>query len=421
MQKKKHIIIGSGTAALSALKQIRQATTEDEIKMVSMESCLPYSPTSLPYVISGKIKESDIPLVEDGFFGRMNAAWERGRRVTGVDVEASEVVYGSRERERFDSLLIATGSEPVVPDIPGLKNGPFLQLRTLEDARVLMGKIERSRKAVILGAGLIGMHGAECLAEKGVQVTVLEMLPQVLPAYFDPDAARMIQSVLEQHGIAFVTGAKATGVEWKEHGVAVSLDRGEALEADILLVATGVAPRIGFLAGSAIRIDRGIVVDDEMRTNIPSVWAAGDVAMARGFLDGQHGANPILPNAAEQGKVAGSTMAGRKMAYEGWLPMNTFNFFGHLALSVGKAMASEGDEVLVENDGRGYKKLVCRDGRLVGASFVDVPVHAGVLQYLIRRKVEMEPYKQLLLGRPREAGVWLMQEAERRDTVPVEE
>ena len=423
MEKKKHVIIGCGTAALAALKEMRKVNSGDEIKLVTMEPHLPYSPTSLPYLISGRIKESDIPMVMDDFFDQMKATWVRGKRVEHLDPEKREIRYDSHERESYDSLLIATGSEPVLPSIPGLDNDHVLQLRTLDHARELIARMKGSQTAIILGAGLIGMHVAGCLAEQGVQVKVVEVLPHILPAYFDEDASRMIQRVLEKHGVTFFTGHRAQEAAWKGRSVEVFLEGGEHLGADLLLVATGVKPRISFLNGSGIKIGGGVLVDSEMRTSLSDIFAAGDVAAAKSFLTGEHGLNPILPNAAEQGKIAGSNMVGQKKEYEGWLPMNTFNFFGHRAVSVGKAVPAEGEEVAVEKGaGEGaYRKLIFRQDSLLGATFLDTDVDAGVFQYLIRRKVEIGAHKERLIKAPREASQWLMREAEKKETISIEE
>lgn len=423
MEKKKHLIIGCGTAALAALKQIRKATLSDEVKLVTMEPCLPYSPTSLPYLISGRIKESDMPLVTEAFFDEMRAEFLRGRSVSRIDTGKGEVTYDCGEREAYDTLLIATGSEPALPPIPGLDDSRVLQLRTLSDAKEVMAGIEGNKTAIILGAGLIGMHAAQSFQEKQVKARVVETLSRVLPAYFDAEASAIIRRVCERHGVEFFTDRRATGVSWKGKGVEVSLSGGEVIAADLLLVATGVRPRTSFLVGSGIAVDGGILVDSEMRTNIPNVFAAGDVACAKGFLTGSNGLNPILPNAAEQGKIAGSTMAGKKAVYDGWLPMNTFTFFGHLALSVGKAMPAGGDEVLaIKDDPEGtYRRLIVKDGRLLGAAFVDTDLNGGVIQYLIRKRVNIGACTESLARSPRETSLRLMREAENRETLSMEE
>ena len=160
-----------------------------------------------------------------------------------------------------------------------------------------------------------------------------------------------------------------------------------------------------------------------MRTNLPNVFAAGDVAESADFFTGRRGLNPILPGAVCQGRVAGRNMVDQITEYEGSLPMNTFNFFGHLAVSVGKSEPSEGDDVFVKKDGkRGtYRKLLFREDRLLGAAFLDTDVDAGVFQYLIRRKVNLGQHKKRLVEAPREASLWLMQEMEKRETVSLED
>jgi phenylglyoxylate dehydrogenase epsilon subunit len=423
LEKKRFLIIGCGTAALSALKKMRKINSQDEVKLITMEPYLPYSPTSLPYLLSKRIKESEIPIVMDDFFDQMKAELVRGKRVEHIDSERGEVIYDSHERDSYDCLLIATGSEPVLPSIPGMNNKKAFHLRTLDDAKKLLMKMKGTRTAIILGAGLIGLHMAECLAERKLKVMVVEMLPQILPAYFDQDASRMIQDVLEKHGVSFFTGHRASEVTWKKSGVEVSLEDGKTLKADLLLIATGVKPRVSFLKGSGIKINEGIWVDSEMRTNISNIFAAGDVAEAKNFLTGHYGLNPILPNAAEQGKIAGSNMVGRKVEYEGWLPMNTFNYFGHLAISVGKAIPSDGDEVRMEKDeDKGiYKKIIYQDGKLLGATFLDINLHSGVLHYLIKKRVGIGGYEEGLIKMPVEISLWLMHEAEKREAESLED
>lgn len=191
MKKRRVVIIGCGTAALSALTQMRKTNCDDEVTLISMEPRLPYSPATLPYVISGRVEETKIALVDDDFFDRMKARWITGKRVERIDTAKNEVIYDSGGSESYDALLIATGSEPVLPPVPGINDVPLFQLRTLDDARALMAKMKGSRTAVVLGGGLIGIHIAECLAEKGIKVTVMEMAPCILPAYCDPERLQL--------------------------------------------------------------------------------------------------------------------------------------------------------------------------------------------------------------------------------------
>jgi len=362
-------------------------------------------------------------MVMGHYFDQMKAELVRGKRVEHIDIERREIIYDSRERDSYDSLLIATGSEPALPPIPGLNNKQALQLRTLDDAKQLKSKMKGTRTAIILGAGLIGMHIAECLAERGVKVMVVEMLPQILQAYFDQDASRMIQGFLEKHGVIFLPNHRAIEVAWGKREVHVSLEGGEGLKGDLLFIATGVNPRVSFLNGSKIKINEGILVDSEMKTNVPNVFAAGDVAETKNFLTGKNGLSPILPSAVEQGKIAGMNMAGRNVEYEGWLPMNTFNYFGHHAISVGKPNPSNGDEMRIEKaEDKGlYKKIIYKDGRLLGATFLNVDLHSGVFQYLIRKRVDICGHEERIIKMPGESSLWLMHEAEKRETEALED
>jgi phenylglyoxylate dehydrogenase epsilon subunit len=177
------------------------------------------------------------------------------------------------------------------------------------------------------------------------------------------------------------------------------------------------------LDGSRIEANRGILVDNRMSTNLDGIYAAGDVAEAPNFFTGKNGLSPILPSAVEQGKIAGSNMAGEKALYDGWLSMNLYNFFGHLAISIGEFMANSTDEVLTERDDdkREYRKIICRDNRLVGANFFNIDLDGGVLQYLIKNRIHIGPSKRQLLEQPKEVSLWLMHEAEKKGTLSLEQ
>ena len=210
----------------------------------------------------------------------------------------------------YKTLLVASGAKPVVPAIPGLDRVRYHVLRTLDDAIALRDAIEGARRAVVLGAGLVGMHAAENLAHAGASVTIVEREAHVLPGYFDAEAASMIGRAFAAKGVALHLGTRATAITPGETGCSVVLDNGESLPCDLLVVGVGVAPVTGFLDGSGVDIDRGVLVDDTMRSSVANIYAAGDVAQARGFYDGERTLNGILPDAVEQGRIAGMAMAG---------------------------------------------------------------------------------------------------------------
>lgn len=422
MPKQKHLIIGCGSAALSALKQIRGLGSEDQVKLVTMENTAPYSPMSLPYLLSGSKEESEIYLTDNDFFDKMNATLVLGTRVVKVVPQEKEVIYHNGERENYDRLLIASGSEPVIPAIKGLDGETFMGFHTLEDYHQLVKRLNHEKGVVVLGAGYVGMEVAEALSERGHQVTVLEKEKGVLPLSFDRVVGDYVSGIYKEKGIAIYTDTEVREIRKARDGLDIICTDGGTIQGDLMVTCVGVTSRISMLEGSGIKTNRGILVDHKMASNIDGIFAAGDVAESPSFLRGENGPSPILPSAVAQGKIAGSNMIGEEAFYDGWLPMNVYNFFGHLAMSLGDFDHSQGDEVLTEKDDdkKEFRKIVFRDNRLVGANFFNIELDGGVLQYLIRNKVHMGSHKKALLERPKEVSLWLMHEAEKRGTTPLE-
>lgn len=340
MEKKKRlVIIGCGTAALSAVKQIRRTGFDDELTLLSMEAHAPYSPMSLPYLISERVKQEDIRLVPDDFFDRMSATFIKGAKATGIVPGERKVRLDGGTTIDYDRLLVATGSDPVVPAI--LAQVGAIGFHIMDDCLALIGQLKGTKRVTILGAGLVAMEVAAALREKGNKVSVIAPRERILRSYFDVEASGRIIDLFAAAGVAVhLNWGEAVKAERSANGIRVRFSQDKTAEAEVLLSCMGVKPRLSCVEGSGIVVDKGIVVDGHMKTSIPDIFAAGDVAEAEDFFTGKKGLSPILPNAVSQGKIAGSSMVDEKAVYEGWLPMNTFNFFGHLATSVGEMTPS---------------------------------------------------------------------------------
>lgn len=420
MGRRKHIIIGAGSAGLSALREIRRVGSEDEVKLVSMEDCPPYSPTSLPYLLAGRITEADLPTVDDYFFKELDATLVKGTRVESINTSSKEIIYASGQNEYCDTLLITTGSEPIVE--PLLKQAGICGFHTIDDY-LRLKQVKDRVKIAVLGAGLVGMELSVALAERGHEVCVVAPRERILRRYFDAEIGEYIMGLFAENSISInLNWGVVVDVKGKRDITEVTFASGKTLEAKILIACTGVQPRISCLSNGKIKVNRGILVDNTMRTNIPDVFAAGDVAEAPAFLTDRSGLALILPSAVEQGRIAGRNMAGGMAIYDGWLPMNIFNFFGHLALSVGKSEPDEGEQVLVKKEAeeRRYRKVIFNNERLVGATFLGTNVDGGVLQYLIRKRVDMGDYKEALLEEPEDIALSLMLDAESKESLSLE-
>src|ERR1035437_9248584 len=325
MQHTHYLIVGASHAALSALHAIRLHDADQEVTLLTRDDSLPYSPTVLPYVVSGRSDPGRVFLRDEGYFAKHKVNYRRAAKVRKVNAGESAVELADGSKIGFDKLLLATGAAPLLPAIPGLAGLKFHVLRTLADALALREALPRVERAVVLGGGLIGMHAAENLAKGGVQVSVVELQPHVLSGYFDAEASAMIEKVFAANGVRLLTGERVAALAAQGEGCRARLAGGTELEADPLLGAPGVAPVTDFLAGSGIATERGVLVDEHMRTNIANIWAAGDVAQARGFFTHDRIINGIVPDAVDQGRIAGMAMAedpGSK-TYAGGVPLNT--------------------------------------------------------------------------------------------------
>jgi phenylglyoxylate dehydrogenase epsilon subunit len=404
MHHTKYLIIGSSHAGLSALDAIRLQDKEGPLTLMTQESCLPYSPTILPYVLSGEARPDKVFLRDKQSLDGLSVAFKPGARLVAVDGVSRQVTLESGEKIEYEKLLLATGAAPKRPPVEGLEAVPHHVLRTLEDALKLRSRIRKGQTAVVLGAGLIGLHAAENLAKEGMRVVVVEALTQVLPGYFDEEASQMIGRAFSDKGVKILLNEKVSRVKGADGESTLSLASGRSLSSGLIVVATGVQPRVEYLADSGMEVDQGILVDERMRTNVSGIWAAGDVAQARGFFESSKVLNATLPNAVEQGRIAGMDMVDDPAlkAYQGAVSLNTYKFFGHRAFSVGMIRADEGCEVekVVVPESFKYQKLVFKEDRLVGASGIDSELDPGVMVQLIRRKAYLGDVKARFCASP---------------------
>lgn len=415
MQRTHYLIVGASHAALSALHAIRLHDSEGDVTLLTRDDSLPYSPTVLPYVVSGRSDPGRVFLRDENYFAEHKVNYLRGAKVRKVNAGANAVELADGSQIGFDKLLLATGAAPLLPAIPGLAGLKYHVLRTLADALALRAALPQVKRAVVLGGGLIGMHAAENLAKGGVAVSVVELQPHVLSGYFDAEASAIIESVFAANSVRLLTGASVASVAAQGAGCRATLANGAVLEADLLLVATGVAPVTDFLEGSGVATERGVLVDEHMRTNVANIWAAGDVAQARGFFTHDRIVNGILPDAVDQGRIAGMAMAedpGSK-TYAGGMPLNTYSFFGQQAVSVGVhegALEPAGVEVQkqVDAEAKRYLKIVLKDDRLAGIFGVNAAFDPGIMWELILRAIDLGEEKLAFLRSPQDTARALM-------------
>lgn len=403
----KHIILGNGPAGVVAAETLRQAAPDDDILLVGNEAEPPYSRMAIPYLLEGNIKEAGTYLRKgDGHFERLSICQKQGRAVA-VNTENRTILFDDGHFEPYDRLLIATGSHPVRPPIPGIDLPEVQTCWTLADARAIAERARPGSRVVQLGAGFIGCIIMEALVKRGVDLSVVEMGDRLVPRMMTPTAGGMIRRWVEKQGVRVRTGA---GVDFIEPGqdspLRIALTTGEQMDCDLLIVAAGVAPNVAFLEGTAVHVAKGVLVDDGMQTSVPGIYAAGDVAEAPDLFSGRHLVAAIQPNAADQARIAALNMACRagsqRARMKGVLAINVLDSLGMISSSFGEWQGVKGGEgVELADEARGrYLSLQFQGDVLVGATAIGWTQHVGVLRGLIQAKTRLGVWKDRLLTTP---------------------
>jgi len=399
-----HVIIGGGPAGINAIETIRQFDSESTITLLSDEP--PYARMALPYFLAKEIPQAQLVTGSDKYLAKLRVERRIGARVARVDGKQRIVHLDGGDTIAFDTLLIATGSSPARLPIPGA-DGPHVHtLWTLQDALGLLESAKGTRpSAVMVGAGFIGLIVLNALHKLGWKLTVVETEGRILPRMLDRRGADAAEAWLRAHGVGVYTGCGVRTIDGARKKT-LHLSDGQTLRADMVILSTGIRPNVGFLKGSGVRIDSGVVIDAHARTNVAGIYAAGDVAQGPDLLGGPSTVHAVQPTAVDHGRIAGANMAGQVRAYAGSLRINILDIAGLHCTSFGRWQETA-DITTVWNAGRPvYRKFVWEGTRLVGGIMLG-PVEdttmltdVGMLKGLIQARVELGAWKHYLNERP---------------------
>lgn len=397
----RHLIIGSGPAGVVAAETLRKADPAAEITLLCGEAGPPYSRMAIPYLLRGDIAEAGTHLRKDAdHYARLRIQLLQAS-AKAVDAVARRVDVGGRSLP-YDRLLIATGSRPSRERIPGIDLPGVQACWTLDDARALLAQARSGTRIVQMGAGFVGCIIMEGLLSRGVDLTILVRSGYMVRRMMNPTASGLLRRWCEAKGVKILTHTQPTGLTLEGGVLQVALADGRALSADIYLSAVGVDPNLDFLEGSGIALGQGILVDGNLQSSMPGVYAAGDVAEATDCLTGKRQLNAIQPNAVEQGRIAALNMAGRPTRFKGSFVFNVLTTLGLVSSSFGEwqgVPGGESTEVLDETRYR-YLNLQFDGDRLVGGNTVGFTDHVGALRGLIEGQVRLGAWKQRLMADP---------------------
>lgn len=401
----KHVIIGNGPAGVVAAETLRKLTPAADVTLIGDEGEPAYSRMAIPYLLAGDIDERGTYLRKDpGHFARLGIR-ELGARVEAVNTAAATLRLAGGATLGYDRLLIATGSHPLRPPVPGIDLPGVHYCWTLADARQIAARAARGARVLQIGAGFIGCIILEALAARGVALTVVETGDRMVPRMMTARAGEMIRRWVEAKGVRVLTGASVQALAAAGGALEATLSSGEKVGADLVICAAGVRPNIGFLDGSGIRTGHGVLVDARMQTSVAGVYAAGDVTESAGFHSGKPELNAIQPNAADQARIAAVNMAGGRAQFQGSLAINVLDTLGLVSASfgewsgVGAERGGRGVE-LVDTERYRYLSLQFRDDVLIGATAIGWTEHVGALRGLIQGRVRLGVWRDRLLDDP---------------------
>jgi len=398
-----HIIIGAGPAGVVAAETLRKCDPDASITIIGDEPEPPYSRMAIPYFLSNNIGEEGTYLRDPaGFFSNRNIELVQ-QRVDTVDAGNKQLTLADGSSRNYDKLLLANGSRPMSPPIPGLDLPQVHSCWTLDDARHIIELAQTGANVVLIGAGFIGCIILESLVKRGINLSVVETGNRMVPRMLNEKAGGLLEKWCIDKGIDVHTSCSVESVKAADNNeVEVSLSDGSKLPAALVITATGVKPNVEMLEGTDIKLDVGVLVNNSMQTSNSDIYAAGDVAQGIDFSTGNFEVQAIQPTATDHGRIAALNMSGNTTEHHGTVNMNILDTVGLISCSFGLWMGVEGGEQaeLYNPDEFQYMNLQFDGDYLVGASAVGKTQHIGVLRGLIESRISLGDWKERLLKDP---------------------
>ncbi|MBR5731158.1 MAG: NAD(P)/FAD-dependent oxidoreductase [Firmicutes bacterium] len=379
---KNYVIIGNGIAAVNCIEGIRSRDTDGTITVISEEKHPTYCRPLISYYLEGRTDLERIRYRDKDFYDRMGCEVLCGRRAVRIIPEEKKVELDGGDLLPYDSLCAALGSHPFVPKLEGLeKVRKKFSFTTLDDALALEKAVSGKSRVLIIGAGMIGLKCAECLADRVEKVTVCDLADHILPTFLDRECAAYMQKRMEEHGVKFALSDSVVSFEAKK----AHIKSGAELYFDVLVLAIGARANASIVKDAGGAGERGIAVDGSMRTSIPEIYAAGDCVESTDVSCGDRRLLSNLPNAAMQGYTAGVNMAGGSAVFDNAVMMNSISFFGLHSMTAG----TYAGELYEEKTESSVKRLYTEGDLLKGFVLIGCSDRAGIYTSMIRNRTPL--------------------------------
>jgi nitrite reductase (NADH) large subunit len=389
---KNYLIIGNGVAGTTAAENIRRLDKAGNITVVTDEELPFYYRVRLTDYISGDITEQELVAKKEKWYKDQNITLKLKTRIVGAEPKEKVVITDDNQRLSYNSLLVATGSHSFIPPIKGSEKRGVFALRNIQDARDISSYAKDFEDVILIGGGLLGLEAGNALRKLGKKVMVVEFFPRLLPRQLDVEGAKRLQKIMEEMGFSFRLGARTQEVTGDGEVSGAMLERDEALTAKMVIISAGVRPNLELAEPLGLQHDKGIIVDEHLRTSQPDIYAAGDVAEFKGMPYG------IWPAALEQGKIAGTSMAGGNAIYNGTTMANTLKVVGIDLASAGDIDAENKFPSRVVTGEKVYKKIVIDNNQIIGCIMLGDTKGFNKITKIMSEKRDISEVKDQILS-----------------------
>ncbi|SFJ80965.1 nitrite reductase (NADH) large subunit [Halobacillus dabanensis] len=404
MAKQKIVLIGNGMAGIRTLEEILKLSPDAfDITVFGKEPYPNYNRIELSKVLQGDTSVSDITLNEWHWYEDNNIKLYPGETVTTIDKD-QQIVYTDKERkESYDQLIIATGSDPVILPLPGTDKQGVTAFRDIKDCEKMVDYSKKYKKAAVIGGGLLGLEAARGLLNLGMEVDVVHLSDSLMDRQLDKEAGALLKEELEKQGMNFLLEKQTSEILGDDHVSGLRFNDGEEMEADLVVMAVGIKPNVTLAKETGIEVNRGIVVNDYLETNVPNIFSVGECAEHRKMVYG------LVAPLYQQGQVLAKRICGMEgEAYKGSVVSTQLKVSGVDVFSTGQITENENTKsIKVFDDWRGvYKKIIVEQGKITGSVLFGDTGDGNRLLSLIKKGAAVEEYTDP--GQNEESGCGLV-------------
>jgi len=391
--QKRYLIVGSGIAGISAAEAIHKSDPEAYVQVLTSEHELPYYRMNLTRYLAGEVDNTKLDLHPADWYVHNHIKLDLDTTVQSILPDEKALVLEDQSRVPYDKLILAVGASPFVPPFKGVELKHVITIRTLEDTEVLLEACCQQIQVVCIGGGLLGLEIAGAISRRGAKVTVIESLPWLLPRQLDQEASKIMQEKILAMGISVFIGAKTQALYGEGAVQGVQLEDGRVIPADMVVISAGVSANTALARQAGLTVNRGIIVDDHMRTSHPDIYAVGDATEHNGRLYG------LWVPAKSQGTIAGLSAAGQDVVFHDLPPSARLKVLGIDLFSIGQFTPQDDTDVVMSKakDGN-FASFVFRQGVMIGSILLGDASLAAYVKTAVEEKIDFSG--RLAVGMP---------------------